>query len=99
MSRKLINKVNFTVNGAKFRTFIHHSEPKTRKKSNDYIEIEITSEEGEKGGWRMNGYDLMNIIWILSNAVLVLQERGFNMIPEQIEKEEVRKQVIKPNKV
>lgn len=90
MSRKLINKVNFTVNGVKFRTFLHQHEPKNRKHSNDYIEIEITSEEGEKDGWFMNGYDLMNIIWILSNAVLVLQERGFNMIPDKIESNSTR---------
>ncbi len=86
MSRKLINKINFTVNGAKMRTYLHHSEPKNRKNSNDYIEIEVTSQEGEKGGWRMNGYDLVNIIWLLSNAVLVLQEDGIELVPKSMKK-------------
>lgn len=86
MTRKLLNKIDFTTNGAKFRTFLTKSEPKNRKNSNDYIEIELTTQEGEKSGWIMNGYDLVNIIWILSNAVLVLQEKGYDMIPKEMKK-------------
>lgn len=85
--KKKISEVSFK-NGSKMKTYFHSFSPRNRKGARDYIEVMVIPEEGIKEvvGFRANGYDLVNLIWLLTSSLLTLQEQGKSFLPEDMDK-------------
>lgn len=84
MKKKLLSHVKFS-NGAHYKCYLYGKVPKLAKDANDYIFLEITPEKGrgEKGAYYMNIYDANNLIWVLSQAILMAHEQGFKVLPNK----------------
>ncbi len=74
---KRLARVKFT-NGSKYSVYLPKRLPKMAREAKDYLYLVIEPEEGrgEKTGFYMNIYDMNNLIWVLSTAILDAQELG-----------------------